>query len=62
MSAGATPVAIGDDAGREKLLRAVAAAGDRPVALAEAALALATAERPRVDPGRYLDHLAILAR
>jgi regulator of sirC expression with transglutaminase-like and TPR domain len=51
-----------DRAARERLLREIAGSGDTPVALAEAALALAAYDRPRVDLARYTDHLALLAR
>jgi regulator of sirC expression with transglutaminase-like and TPR domain len=63
MSLGDAPFdgTLGDEAGLERLLRAVAAAGDAPVAIAEAALALATFDRPRVDLARYKHHLATLA-
>jgi regulator of sirC expression with transglutaminase-like and TPR domain len=63
MSLGDAPFdgTLGDEAGLERLLRAVAAAGDAPVAIAEAALALAAFDRPRVDLARYKHHLATLA-
>jgi regulator of sirC expression with transglutaminase-like and TPR domain len=63
MSPGDAPFdgTLGDGAGLERLLRAVAAAGDAPVAIAEAALALAAFDRPRVDLARYKHHLATLA-
>jgi regulator of sirC expression with transglutaminase-like and TPR domain len=63
MSLGDAPFdgTLGDEAGLERLLRVVAAAGDAPVAIAEAALALAAFDRPRVDLARYKHHLATLA-
>jgi regulator of sirC expression with transglutaminase-like and TPR domain len=42
-------------------LRRLASLDDASIELAEAALALAARERPGVQPGRYLDHLAELA-
>ncbi|HZS83131.1 MAG TPA: transglutaminase-like domain-containing protein [Stellaceae bacterium] len=60
--AGATEAdALAGEAGRQALLRAIAAAGDAPVAIAEAALALAAADRPRVALDRYRRHLRALA-
>src|ERR1700757_1756639 len=42
--------------------RHLGASGDRFLPIAEAALALASFERPRVDPTRYREHLQLLAR
>jgi regulator of sirC expression with transglutaminase-like and TPR domain len=49
-------------AAAERRLRAVAEAGDSPFDLAEAALALASLERPGVDLARYRHHLDLLAQ
>src|SRR6266436_7326965 len=43
-------------------LREVGASGERILPIAEAALALASFERPRVDLLRYRDHLQLIAR
>src|SRR5260370_25156228 len=43
-------------------LREVGASGERILPIAEAALALASFERPRVGPTRYREHLQLLAR
>jgi regulator of sirC expression with transglutaminase-like and TPR domain len=51
-----------DRATAEDFLRGLAAAGDRRLPLAEAALALAARDRPEVDLARYHRHLAALAR
>jgi regulator of sirC expression with transglutaminase-like and TPR domain len=48
-------------AAHEAWLRGIAGAGDAPVDIAEAALRLASFDRPRVDLARYRDHLAELA-
>lgn len=59
------PLGTGQGATRaacERLLRSVAAAGDAPIALAEAALALAAFGHPGADIARYTRHLALLAR
>jgi regulator of sirC expression with transglutaminase-like and TPR domain len=48
-------------AAHEAWLRGIADAGEAPVEIAEAALRLASFDRPRVDLGRYRDHLAELA-
>jgi len=45
-----------------QFLRDLAASGERILPIAEAALALASFERPRVNPRRYRDHLGALAR
>jgi regulator of sirC expression with transglutaminase-like and TPR domain len=45
-----------------RFLRELGAAGEGVLPIAEAALALASFERPRVDPARYRDHLRLLAR
>jgi regulator of sirC expression with transglutaminase-like and TPR domain len=59
--AGAQP-RFNDRSGAEALLRDVAGFGERPLPLAEAALALAALDRPRVDLARYRQHLAALAQ
>src|SRR6267154_995695 len=59
---GSPGLLLADRAAREELLRCIAAAGEAPVALAEAALALAACDRPQADAACYLDHLAQLAR
>ena len=43
-------------------LRELGASGKRILPIAEAALALASFERPRVGPARYREHLQVLAR
>src|SRR6516162_11522618 len=43
-------------------LRELGASGERILPIAEAALALASFERPRVAPKRYREHLRVLAR
>ena len=43
-------------------LREIGAQADQAIDLAEAALALAWLDRPRVEPERYRHHLALLAR
>lgn len=43
-------------------LREVGALGERILPIAEAALALASFERPRVGPAHYREHLQLLAR
>src|SRR5271156_6299734 len=43
-------------------LRELGASGERILPIAEAALALASFERPRVGPARYREHLQLLAR
>ena len=43
-------------------LRELGASGERILPIAEAALALASFERPRVGPARYREHLNLLAR
>jgi regulator of sirC expression with transglutaminase-like and TPR domain len=45
-----------------RFLRELGASDERVLPIAEAALALAAFERPRVDLGRYHDHLRLLAR
>jgi regulator of sirC expression with transglutaminase-like and TPR domain len=45
-----------------RFLRDLGASGERVLPIAEAALALASFERPRVAFGRYRDHLRLLAR
>ena len=41
-------------------LRELGASGERILPIAEAALALASFERPRVAPKRYREHLRVL--
>src|SRR5690242_14093668 len=43
-------------------LRELGASGERILPIAEAALALASFERPRIAPTRYRQHLRLLAR
>jgi regulator of sirC expression with transglutaminase-like and TPR domain len=43
-------------------LRELGASGERTLPIAEAALALASFERPRVGPARYREHFLLLAR
>jgi regulator of sirC expression with transglutaminase-like and TPR domain len=45
-----------------RFLRDLGSSGERILPIAEAALALASFERPRVDPARYREHLRVLAR
>jgi regulator of sirC expression with transglutaminase-like and TPR domain len=45
-----------------RFLRDLGTSGARILPIAEAALALASFERPRVDPARYREHLRVLAR
>ena len=45
-----------------RFLRELSASGARVLPIAEAALALASFERPRVDLARYRDHLRLIAR
>src|SRR5215472_11107902 len=45
-----------------RFLRDLGASGERILPIAEAALALASFERPRVGPSRYRAHLRVLAR
>ncbi|MBV8508143.1 MAG: hypothetical protein JOZ11_20350, partial [Alphaproteobacteria bacterium] len=42
-------------------LRELGASGERILPIAEAALALASFERPRVGPAHYREHLHLLA-
>jgi len=51
-----------DNETRARFLREVGATGGLKLPIAEAALALASFDRPRVDLARYLDHLRLLAR
>jgi regulator of sirC expression with transglutaminase-like and TPR domain len=44
-----------------RYLRELGASGERVLPIAEAALALASFERPRVDFGHYRDHLRLIA-
>ena len=57
---------LGDDgderAACEAFLRRIGGGPDRPLPIAEAALALAALDRPRVPLARYLHHLTLLAR
>src|SRR5438876_5211315 len=46
----------------ERFLRGLGASGTAMLPIAEAALALASFERPRVGPKRYREHLRLLAR
>jgi regulator of sirC expression with transglutaminase-like and TPR domain len=45
-----------------RFLRDLGASGERILPIAEATLALASFERPRVGPRRYREHLRVLAR
>src|SRR6266581_8808429 len=45
-----------------RFLRDLGASGERILPIAEAALALASFERPRVGPARYREHLHLLVR
>src|SRR6267378_807096 len=45
-----------------RFLRGLGASGEPILPIAEAALALASFERPRVGPTRYREHLQLLAR
>src|SRR5260370_16274650 len=45
-----------------RFLRDLGASGERILPIAEAALALASFERPRVGPARYREHLQLLVR
>src|SRR5215813_4457612 len=45
-----------------RFLRDLGASGEPVLPIAEAALALASFERPRVGPSRYREHLRLLAR
>ena len=45
-----------------RFLRELGASGEWALPIAEAALALASFERPRVGPARYREHLRVLAR
>jgi regulator of sirC expression with transglutaminase-like and TPR domain len=56
------PPATSDPENCARFLRELGASGERDLPIAEAALALAAFERPRVDLGRYHDHLRLLAR
>src|SRR5712671_6410383 len=47
---------------RARFLRDLGASGERILPIAEAALALASFERPRVGPARYREHLQLLVR
>jgi regulator of sirC expression with transglutaminase-like and TPR domain len=51
-----------DAESRARFLRALGALGEATLPIAEAALALASVERARVDLGHYRDHLRLLAR
>jgi regulator of sirC expression with transglutaminase-like and TPR domain len=58
----ATATAFHDRATAEAFLRGIAGRGEATLPLAEAALALAALDRPRVDLARYHHHLAALGR
>src|SRR5919109_121518 len=45
-----------------RFLQSLGGSGERILPIAEAALALASFERPRVGPARYREHLRLLAR
>jgi len=47
---------------RARFLRDLGASGERILPIAEAALALASFERPRVGPARYREHLHLLVQ
>jgi regulator of sirC expression with transglutaminase-like and TPR domain len=53
---------IWNEEARADFLRRLAGAGAAPLPIAEAALALASVERPHVALARYRDHLRLLAR
>ena len=56
------PPATSDPETCAHFLRELGASGERILPIAEAALALASFERPRVDLLRYRDHLQLIAR
>src|SRR5947207_2475128 len=56
------PPANSDPETCARFLRELGASGAQILPIAEAALALASFERPRVDLARYHDHLRLLAR
>ena len=56
------PPANSDPETCTRFLRELGASGARVLPIAEAALALASFERPRVDFGHYRDHLRLVAR
>jgi regulator of sirC expression with transglutaminase-like and TPR domain len=56
------PPATADPEKCARFLRELGASGERVLPIAEAALALASFERPRVDLGHYRDHLRLIAR
>src|ERR1700730_8125653 len=56
------PPANSDPETCARYLRELGASGGRILPIAEAALALASFERPRVDFGHYRDHLRLVAR
>ncbi len=56
------PPEIYDSEACARFLRDLGSSGEPVLPIAEAALALASFERPRVDPGRYREHLRLLAR
>jgi len=56
------PPATSDPETCALFLRELGASGARILPIAEAALALASFERPRVDFGHYRDHLRLIAR
>lgn len=57
-----TAAPFSDRAGADAFLSGLAGLGVAPLPLGAAALALACRDRPRVDLGRYHQHLATLAR
>jgi len=56
------PLADYDPETCARFLRDLGASGEQILPIAEAALALASFERPRVGPSRYREHLRVLAR
>jgi regulator of sirC expression with transglutaminase-like and TPR domain len=62
MSGAGSARRFNDRPGAEAFLRDLAGLAERTLPLAEAALALAALDRPRVDLQRYHEHLAALAR
>lgn len=57
-----TPPETHDPEACTRFLRELGALGLQPLPIAEAALAFASFERPRVDFGRYREHLRLIAR
>jgi regulator of sirC expression with transglutaminase-like and TPR domain len=58
----AEPPATSDPETCARFLRELGSSGAQVLPIAEAALALASFERPRVDLARYRDHLRLIAR